>query len=300
MKELQGLLEDERATSTSKADSRAALEKELQALRDEHAGSKDAIAALTAQVDELRASGEALDRKLTEARAEAAAFEATVGELREELASRGDTGELEQELAAVREDVARLEQVSEQRKAKVKKLAQELRNAQDGAAGLEQRVDEREQALAREAEARAAVELQLASLGASADALDQRLQEECAAHVATRRELGRLEADLAELQPLTDKLAATETELASCARLLEEVSAGLDSAKERIGERTYDPDRHVVFVPVEGVYRLADMSGPTPEVGAYEDIDGVRFLVTRIGRSPLPADTRRCAFLEVA
>ena len=31
------------------------LEKELQALRDEHAGSKDAIAALTAQVDELRA-----------------------------------------------------------------------------------------------------------------------------------------------------------------------------------------------------------------------------------------------------
>ena len=78
------------------------------------------------------------------------------------------------------------------------------------------------------------------------------------------------------------------------------MSAGLDSAKERIGERTYDPDRHVVFVPVEGVSRLADMSGPTPEVGAYEDIDGVRFLVTRIGRSPLPADTRRCAFLEVA
>ena len=48
---------------------------------------------------------------------------------------------------------------------------------------------------------------------------------------------------------------------------------------------------------------ITDMGFPTAArlpVFAYEDIDGVRFLVTRIGRSPLPADTRRCAFLEVA
>ena len=126
-----------------------------------------------------------------------------------------------------------------------------------------------------------------------------RLQEECAAHVATRRELGRVEAELATLQPLTDKLAATETELATCAKLLEEVSAGLDSAKER-AERNYDTDRHVVLMPLEGVYALAERSGPTPDVGTYEDVDGARFLVARIGRSPLPADSRRCAFLEVA
>ena len=55
-----------------------------------------------------------------------------------------------------------------------------------------------------------------------------------------------------------------------------------------------------MFVPVEGVYRLTEMSGPSPDIGAFEDIDGVRFLVARIGRSPLPTDNRRCAYLEVA
>ena len=97
-----------------------------------------------------------------------------------------------------------------------------------------------------------------------------------------------MEAELAELQPLTDKLAATETELAACAKLLEEVSAGLDSAKERAASANYDSDRHVVLMPLEGVYALAERPGPTPDVGTYEDVDGARFLVARIGRSPLP------------
>ena len=53
-------------------------------------------------------------------------------------------------------------------------------------------------------------------------------------------------------------------------------------------------------MPLEGVYALAERPGPSPDLGAYEDVDGVRFLVARIGRSPLPADQRRCAYLEVA
>jgi hypothetical protein len=112
-----------------------------------------------------------------------------------------------------------------------------------------------------------------------------------------------VEAELAELQPLTDKLAATELELSACARLLEEVSAGLDSAKERLGGRDlgdFDADRHVVFMPLEGVYALTERPGPSPEVGSFEDVDEVRFVVSRIGPSPLPGDPRRCAFLEVA
>ena len=476
----------------------AELRSELDKARDEGSQSHAAVTTLKEQLDIERASREELERKLLEARAEAAAFEATAGELREELSSRGDADVLEEQLTTVREEMARLEQVADKRKAKANELAQELRAAQDNAAGLTQLIAEHEQALAREsesrealeaeaaelrrelpkaerartgadgrprgdgpprtglraaegegegapgagrgragavrrrdgraragaeelpgreiavgaagrraasrcscprgrvahgpqvrprlveplrveaaesrraragardrsrgdgspgtgfragedevnelhgllrasgnepppraitrmswppprtgrqawsswshnasapwpseAEARAAVEAQLASLGASAEALDQRLQEECAAHVATRRELGRMEAELASLQPLTDKLAATETELAACAKLLEEVSAGLDSARER-AERNYDSDRHVVLMPLEGVYSLAERPGPTPDVGTYEDVDGARFLVARIGRSPLPADNRRCAFLEVA
>jgi hypothetical protein len=107
-----------------------------------------------------------------------------------------------------------------------------------------------------------------------------------------------VEAELAELQPL----AATESGLAACARLLEEVSEGLAAAKMRFDERDFtdaDLSRHLVFMPVEGVYALAERPGPAPEVGADEEVDGVRFRVTRTGRSPLPEDTRRCAFLEV-
>ena len=52
-------------------------------------------------------------------------------------------------------------------------------------------------------------------------------------------------------------------------------------------------------MPIEGVYALAERPGPAPEAGADEEIDGTRFRVTRIGGSPLPADKRRCAFLEV-
>ena len=53
------------------------LEKELKALRDEHSGSKDAIAALTTQVDELRVGAADSQRLLDEA----AALEAAVAEL---------------------------------------------------------------------------------------------------------------------------------------------------------------------------------------------------------------------------
>ena len=73
-----------------------------------------------------RASHEELERKLLEARAEAAAFEATAGELREELSSRGDADVLEEQLTTVREEMARLEQVADKRKAKANELAQEL------------------------------------------------------------------------------------------------------------------------------------------------------------------------------
>ena len=174
------------------------LENELKALRDEHGGSKDAIAALTAQVDEVRS-------ELDKARAEAAAFEATVGELREELASRGDTDVLEQELAAVRQELARLEQGSEKRKAKVKELQGLLEDERATSTG--------------EADSRAALENELKALrdehAGSKDAIgaltaqvdelragvgdSQRLLDEA------RVEAAGLDAALAELRSELDK-----------------------------------------------------------------------------------------------
>jgi len=125
-----------------------------------------------------------------------------------------------------------------------------------------------DEARRREADARVAAEAELASLRSDARELSDRLEIERAAHVAVRREVGRLEAILAQ-EP---------------------------SAQNTVKSA----DGHVAFLPSPSGYVLAERAGPALDVGSEEDLDGVRFLVARIGRSPLPADTRRCAYLEVA
>ena len=142
-----------------------------------------------------------------------------------------------------------------------------------------------------------------AKRNAELKALREQVEEEHGRAAAEAEGRSAVELQLAELQPLTDRLAATEHELSACAKLLEEVSEGLAATKARLGERDFsdaDTSRHLVFVPVEGVYALAERSGPAPEIGTAEEVDGVSFRVSRIGPSPLPADRRRCAFLEVA
>jgi hypothetical protein len=55
---------------------------------------------------------------------------------------------------------------------------------------------------------------------------------------------------------------------------------------------------HVLFVPAADGYRLVVGRGPAPSrFGAIEVGDG-RYRVARVGRSPLPGDRRRCAYLE--
>ena len=56
----------------------------------------------------------------------------------------------------------------------------------------------------------------------------------------------------------------------------------------------------LAFVPDDGGYSLRELDGVAPVVGEpvlLPDRDG-EFVVTRIGRSPLPLDRRRCAYLE--
>ncbi|MET0939381.1 MAG: hypothetical protein ABWY51_09190 [Gaiellaceae bacterium] len=268
----QRLLDEARAEADALEATAAELRSELAKARKEGSESRAAVAALTVQVDEQRASCRELERSLEEARADSAAFEATIADLREELSSLGDTGELEEELTAIRAEAARLKQVSEKRKAELDQLA-----------------DEREQALAREAREFAAFEATIADLREELSSREKNAKK-------SERKLGELRAELAAGEGARSREAA--------ARVAAETE--LEAVQAELAERPELPPveepaaTHMVFLPTAKGYALAEVPGPTPDPGACEDVDEVRFVVSRIGPSPLPADRRRCAFLEVA
>ena len=54
---------------------------------------------------------------------------------------------------------------------------------------------------------------------------------------------------------------------------------------------------HLLFAAGDR-YRLADREGPAPEPGTVIELDTQRFVVRRLGASPLPGDPRRCAYVE--
>jgi len=56
---------------------------------------------------------------------------------------------------------------------------------------------------------------------------------------------------------------------------------------------------HLLFVPTGKRYLLVGRDGPAPSPGIEVTLDGGRrFLVTKLASSPLPADERRCAYVE--
>jgi hypothetical protein len=60
-------------------------------------------------------------------------------------------------------------------------------------------------------------------------------------------------------------------------------------------------DGHVLFVWRATGYELVIRPGEPPEAGVEIELDGdsgERFLVTKVGPSPLPADRRPCAYLH--
>jgi predicted nucleic acid-binding Zn-ribbon protein len=304
------------------------LEDELKALHDQHRGSKDAIAALTAQVDEQRAGAADSLRLLDEARAEVDALQATVGELHTELdrarkegsksqaAVAALTAQVDENRASVDELARRLDEAradSAAFEATIGELREELSSREKKAEKSERKLRELraelaagEEARSREAAARVAAEAEVAKLQSDVRALSESLAETRAAHVAARREVGRLESRCAELEPLEALLAEANAHVAARTQSLAELNAELEAVRAELAERpeplpVEEPAAtHIVFVPSTKGYALAELPGPTPEPGAYEDVDDGRFLVSRIGPSPLPADQRRCAYLEVA
>ena len=56
---------------------------------------------------------------------------------------------------------------------------------------------------------------------------------------------------------------------------------------------------HLLFVWTTGGYELREAEGDPPEVGSTVEPDGeTTYFISKIGPSPRPGDTRRCAYLQ--
>jgi hypothetical protein len=58
-----------------------------------------------------------------------------------------------------------------------------------------------------------------------------------------------------------------------------------------------DPSSHLCFIPQPSSYALVEAGGPPPPVGSSVELSGDRFSVVKVGNSPLPGESRPCAFL---
>jgi hypothetical protein len=56
-------------------------------------------------------------------------------------------------------------------------------------------------------------------------------------------------------------------------------------------------DGHLLFVWTTSGYELREHDGEVPAIGSEVEMDGRTLLVTKVGPSPLPHDTRPCAYL---
>jgi len=56
--------------------------------------------------------------------------------------------------------------------------------------------------------------------------------------------------------------------------------------------------RYLLFVSKPSGYELREDEGEVPSVGAEVEQDDVRLQVTKVAPSPLPGDSRPCAYLQ--
>jgi len=189
--------------------------------------------------------------------------------------------------------------------------AVELRRA--AAERREEAATGREEALERIAAELTSRELQLAEAERQIAESDTEIGNRQRALAASQASVLERERRIGDQEAELDRLAA---ELAERERLLEAESASVTAGREELsravatvssGLRLVGPDDapegevagHVLYVTDAG-YRMIERDGGAPGVDALVEIDERQFVVTRIGRSPLPGDRRTCAYLEPA
>jgi hypothetical protein len=181
-------------------------------------------------------------------------------------------------------------------------LAQRRRELEEHAARLRESIAELEHREELIRDSRASVERMLRMGTSELEAREAELTDflgsitereaalsEAEAEVARRRQdLGAVELKRAAVERRERAVATRESELAE----LEEQAA----AREAENDPTRTESVELVFVPGER-YRLVEIDATSLTRGFELDVEGEGYSVARIGRSPLPSDPRRCAYL---
>jgi chromosome segregation ATPase len=193
--------------------------------------------------------------------------------------------------------------------ADVEQLTEELDRVRAGASPLVQWLAERDALLAEK-------ERELTRLENERLLAQRRAEDATAALRETRDVLdehdGRVTTATRELDDLRSTLAERDRQLDDAERerlrlaeaLAEERAAVADlqaraeSAVDAVDDQAEAPG-HVLFAPFAEGYRLVGSDEPCPRPGDVVDAEGHSFVVTRVGRSPFPADGRPCAFLQL-
>ena len=148
------------------------------------------------------------------------------------------------------------------------------------------------------------------ALGDRVEGIERRLEAEAA--LSEEQVRATEEALRAGLSSLGERLAETESTYVEAGgalrRSIERLGAAIVEADGLVTERVRSEPvveqeidgPFLAFVPNGKGYSLQEVSGRPPAVGDPLSVPGSddEFVVTRIGRSPLPLDRRRCVYLE--
>jgi hypothetical protein len=106
------------------------------------------------------------------------------------------------------------------------------------------------------------------------------------------------EAELAQAQEAIRQIEQAATEKAAEIDRLEQAIGQLNGSEPPEPEPEIEMTTYLVFAWTPGGYALHQADGEVPAVGARVSVNGQEYAVAKLARSPLPADERRCAYLE--
>ena len=135
-------------------------------------------------------------------------------------------------------------------------------------------------------------ETELAELAHELQVREARIREDEAELARRRSELGAVELKRAAIELREQAVATRESEVSAR-------EGELESRESDTGDTVTDdgaPAPLLLFVPGPA-YGLTELEHGALRRGDPLELEGVEYLVSRVGPSPLPGDERRCAYL---